>query len=81
MSLELKDFRGKITVETDCALAAEAKISGHDRQEIARKILHKWALEKIHAATVMHRLLQAEGMPGIETDQKTISGNRRERTP
>lgn len=65
MGIELKDFRGRITPETDCALEALARASGQERQEIVRNILHKWAKEQIHAATVMHRLLQAEGLPGI----------------
>ena len=67
MSAELKDFRGKITPETDAALEALARVSGRDRSEIAREILHKWALDQIHAASVMQKLLRAEGLPGIES--------------
>jgi predicted DNA-binding protein len=65
MGVELKDYRGRITPETDCALEALSRTTGQDRQEIVRGILHKWAMEQIHAATVMHRLLQAEGLSGI----------------
>lgn len=65
MGIELKDFRGRITPETDCALEAEARATGRDRQEIVREVMHQWALQKIHSATVMHKLLQAEGLPGI----------------
>jgi hypothetical protein len=65
MGIELKDYRGRITPETDCALEALARATGQDRQEIVRGILHAWAQKQIHAATVMHRLLQAEGLPGI----------------
>jgi hypothetical protein len=62
MSLDLKDFRGKITPETDCVLEAQARVSGQDRQEIAREVLHAWALRQIDEATVLTRLLRAEGV-------------------
>lgn len=66
MGVELKDFRGRITPETDCVLEAEARVTGKDRQEIVRDILHAWAVERIHGASVLHRLLQAEGLRGID---------------
>lgn len=66
MSVELKDYRGRITAETDCALEALSRATGQDRQEIVRGILHEWAAKQIHAASVMHRLLQAEGLGGID---------------
>ena len=75
MGVELKDYRGRITPETDCALEAIARATGQDRQVIVREILHRWAQEQIHAASVMHRLLQAEGLPGIAGG---IGGNARE---
>lgn len=75
MSAELQDFRAKITSETHCALEAVSRSSGRDRSEIAREILHKWALEQIHGATVLHKLLQAEGLSGIA---EGVSGNLRE---
>jgi hypothetical protein len=65
MSADLHDYRGRITPETHCALEAISRATGQDRQEIVRELLHKWALEQIHAASVMHRLLQAEGLSGI----------------
>lgn len=66
MGVELKDFRGRITPETDCVLEAEARVTGKDRQEIVREILHAWAVERIHGASVLNRLLQAEGLRGID---------------
>lgn len=66
MSADLHDYRGRITSETHCALEAISRATGQDRQEIVRELLHKWALEQIHAASVMHRLLQAEGLRGID---------------
>ena len=64
MSVELKDFRGKITTETDCVLEAINRVSGRDRSEIVREILHKWALEKIHEHSVLGDLLAREGLSG-----------------
>ena len=72
MSIELKDFRGRITPETDAALDGISRATGQDRQEIVRDILHGWAMKQIHAASVMHRLLQAEGLKGIDGG---VSGN------
>ena len=75
MSATLKDFRGKVTAETDAVLEALNRTTGKDKSEIAREVLHKWASDQIHAASVMHRLLQAEGLPGIADG---VAGNRRE---
>lgn len=75
MSAELKDFRGKITIETDAVLEAINRAEGRDKSEIAREILHQWAMSRIHEATILDRLLQAEGLRGIVGG---VSGNRRE---
>ena len=65
MGIELKDFRGRITPEADCVLEAESRTTGRERQEIVRDILHEWATQRIHGASVLDRLLRAEGLPGI----------------
>jgi len=65
MSAELKDFRGKITPETDAVLEAINRTTGRDKSEIAREVLHKWASEQIEVAMVLDRLMRAEGLPGI----------------
>jgi hypothetical protein len=75
MSAELHDYRGRITAETHCALEALSRATGKDQQEIVRGILHDWAVQQIHAASVMHRLLQAEGLSGIT---EGAAGNPRE---
>lgn len=75
MGVELKDFRGKITTETDCVLEAEVRSTGKERQEIVREILHAWAVERIHGATVLHNMLRAEGLKGIDGG---VSGSVRE---
>lgn len=64
MSAELKDFRGKLTAETDCVLEAMNRVSGRDRSEIVREILHKWAVDKIHEHSVLTGLLAREGLAG-----------------
>lgn len=65
MSIELKDYRGRITPETDCVLEAKARATGRERQEIVREILHEWALREIHGASMLDKLLRAEGIEGI----------------
>lgn len=64
MSEPLKDFRGKITAEADAALEALNRTTGRDKSEIAREVLHKWALDQIHTASVLHQLLEREGLAG-----------------
>lgn len=75
MSAPLKDFRGKITAETDCVLEAINRVSGRDRAEIVREILHEWATERLHEHSVLDRLLRAEGLAGAS---EGVTGNRRE---
>lgn len=60
--MELRDFRGKISVETDAVLDAHARVTGRDRSEIAREILHEWALRQIDVASLLQRRLKAEGI-------------------
>lgn len=64
MSADLRDFRGKITAETWCALEAMHRATGQDHSAIVRDVLHRWASEQIGAATVLARLLEAEGIAG-----------------
>ena len=75
MSAELKDFRGKITVEAHCVLEAENRVTGEDKSEIVRAILHAWAMQKLQCAKVTDALLRSEGMQGIAGG---VPGNRRE---
>lgn len=64
MSLELKDFRGKITGLTWCWLEAEHRATGSDQSEIVRDILHAWAETKNRAAIEARKLMEAEGTLG-----------------
>lgn len=64
MSAELKDFRGKITGETDAVLEAINRASGRDKSEIAREVLHKWAIDQIHTASLITKLADPKGTAG-----------------
>lgn len=64
MSADLVDLRAKITVETHCALAAEARALDVDRAEVVRAVLHEWAMKRIHGASVLNACLRAKGLGG-----------------
>lgn len=75
MAAPLKDFRGKITVEADCVLEAINRVTGKDRSEIVRDVLHEWALDELDKHNVLAKLLRAEGLTAAS---EGIAGNRRE---
>ena len=64
MSLDLKDFRGKITSLTWCYLEAEHRATGEDQSAIARDVLHEWAEKKHRAAIEAQKLMAVEGTSG-----------------
>lgn len=64
MCYELKDFRGKITTEAWCVIEAEHRTTGDDHSAIVRDVLHVWALTKISQASVLGKLMEAEGIVG-----------------
>jgi hypothetical protein len=64
LSADLKDFRGKLTAETNLALEAESMAFGRDKADIVREILHAWALKKNHEHKVWTNLARAEGFSG-----------------
>lgn len=83
MAAPLKDFRGKITAETDCVLEAMTRVTGKDRAELAREVLHDWAQDRLREHSILDRLLKAEGISGepegLAGTAGGIAGNRRER--
>lgn len=64
MALELRDFRGKITDETYLALQADSRAFERDMADIAREVLHEWAVKKLHAAKVLYQLARDQGLMG-----------------
>jgi hypothetical protein len=77
VSAELRDFRGKLTAETDLALQAESMAFGRDKADIVREVLHAWALKKNHEHKVWANLARAEGFSGqIEGGSSAGQGGR-----
>jgi hypothetical protein len=62
MSLPLRDFRGKISVESDVVLESLHRATGKEKSEIARDVLHEWACRQLEAASVMAKLSAVEGI-------------------
>ena len=64
MSPPLIDLRAKVTAEADAVLEAVHRSTGKDKSEVVRDVLHRWALQEIHAASVLQSILQREGLSG-----------------
>ena len=62
MSIPLSDFRCKVTSEVDALLETIHRTTGRDKSEIARDVLHKWAVTEIHAAMLLHAQLADKGI-------------------
>lgn len=62
MALELRDLRAKVSIETDIALEAVSRATGKEKAEVARTVLHDWALQRLSEARVLTRLLKGEGL-------------------
>ncbi len=67
VSLELIDFRGKITAETNAWLESESRTTGRAKQEILSDAVHEIALAKLRQQTTgsaefdaLHYALRAE---------------------
>ena len=76
MSLDLRDFRGKITDLTWCQLEAEHRIGGKDQSEIVRAILHEWAELRHRTAIEAQRLMEAEGTSGNIREGEGTAGKK-----
>jgi predicted MarR family transcription regulator len=68
--MDLRDLRAKVTVEADAALDAASRATGRDRSEIVRDVLHAWALDEIHKATLLLRKLKAEGIAAPDSGDR-----------
>lgn len=67
MSLPLKDAHVRLTAETNVALDAHARVNGKKKVEMASEVLHEWAMNQLHLASVMQRMAAVEG---IERDSE-----------
>ena len=66
----MHDFRGQVSDETHVVLESIRRVTGRTHQDIARDVLHSWAVDRLHEATLMHRLANAEG---ITTEPSGVS--------
>lgn len=76
MAADFRQFKGNITVEADVMIDAIAEVTGKDRGEVVRDVLHEWALLQIRITTVARRRLKAEVLTGSDevpsgTDEET----------
>ena len=62
MTTELIDLRTKITELADKWLDIESKVTGKDRCEIAREVLHHHALEKVDEFNLRQEAYIAKGL-------------------
>lgn len=62
MSLPLVDLRCKVSPEVDSVLEAVHRSTGKDKSEIARDVLHKWAIVEIRALMVLREELENKGL-------------------
>ncbi len=62
MSLPLTDFRCKVTPEVDAVLEAVHRSTGKDKSEIARDVLHKWAVVEIGALMILLEEMTSKGL-------------------
>jgi hypothetical protein len=62
VSLPLKDFRAGITAEAHAVLKAYAEARGLEMQDVVRDLLSEWAAKQIHAASLLIRTLEREGL-------------------
>lgn len=64
MTIELIDLRAKITELTDAVLDVQQRVSGKERSEIVRDVLHEWASCREREATLLRGVLEAKGIAG-----------------
>lgn len=71
ISGELVDFRGRISSDTRQVLEAISRSNGKDMAEIVRDVLHDWALNEIHRASLICRMTRGKG---VDQDCKGTKG-------
>lgn len=58
----MHDFRGNVTDETHVVLESIHRVTKRTHQDIAREVLHQWAIDRLHEASLMHQLAKGEGI-------------------
>ena len=66
MSLELKGVPIKLTNETLTMLHAEKRINGGHINEIAREILHVWAMKQINDSSIRLTMAKSQDCDGLD---------------
>jgi hypothetical protein len=74
MAQELRDaIRPRITVESHAALEWESRRRGVDMNQIAREILHDWALHRLDEHRLLAEILEREGLESIVRPKRGIA--------
>lgn len=62
MALEdLRDFRGRLTADSDLMLEAVSRATGKDKSELVREIVHGWYLSRWGEHEMIMRLFRGRG--------------------
>lgn len=72
MSIPLIDVRIKVTPEIHAMLEVLSASTGSEKSEIARDVLHKWAVKEIRDSMMLHAALKRKG---ILRDYEVASGH------
>ena len=64
VDMPLIDLSAAVTAEADVVLEAVHRSTGKNKSDVVRDVLHRWALQEIHASSVLQSILQREGLSG-----------------
>lgn len=77
MADELRDLRAKISIEADAMLDASVQLTGKDKGEIVREILHEIALKEIRKACLLIGICEERGIPLVWDGAPVAVANRK----
>lgn len=64
MALPLVDARIKVTMHTDAVIELEHRKTGKDKSEIAREVLHAWAMGRFDDLRLLKTIMDSKGLRG-----------------
>lgn len=64
MALPLVDARIKVTLHTDAVIELEHRKTGKDKSEIAREVLHAWAMSRFDDLRLLKTIMDSKGLRG-----------------